>query len=43
MLISNGRNYLVTSPWLPLLPGLFVGLVVFSLNHVARTLEEVRR
>ncbi|AEH09185.1 MULTISPECIES: ABC transporter permease [Protofrankia] len=41
-LISSGRNYLVTSPWLSLLPGLFVGLVVFSLNHVARTLEEVR-
>ncbi|CAI7979266.1 ABC transporter permease [Parafrankia sp. BMG5.11] len=42
-LISSGRNYLITSPWLSLLPGLFVGLVVFSLNHIARTLEEVRR
>lgn len=42
-LISNGRNYLVTSPWLSLLPGLFVGLVVFSLNHIARTLEETQR
>jgi peptide/nickel transport system permease protein len=42
-LIANGRNYLITSPWLSLLPGLFVGLVVFSLNHVARTLEEVKR
>lgn len=42
-LISNGRNYLVTSPWLSLLPGLFVGLVVFSLNHIARTLEEAQR
>jgi peptide/nickel transport system permease protein len=42
-LISNGRNYLITSPWLSLLPGLFVGLVVFSLNHVARTFEELQR
>ncbi|WP_261558480.1 ABC transporter permease [Frankia tisae] len=42
-LISNGRNFLVTSPWLSLLPGLFVGLVVFSLNHIARTFEEVQR
>lgn len=42
-LISTGRNYLVTSPWLSLLPGLFVGLLVFSLNHVAKTIEEVQR
>ncbi|EIV92302.1 ABC transporter permease [Frankia sp. QA3] len=42
-LISNGRNFLITSPWLSLLPGLFVGLVVFSLNHIARTLEEIKR
>ena len=41
-LISHGRDYLVTAPWVSLLPGLFVGLVVLSLNHVARTLEEVR-
>ncbi len=42
-LISTGRNYLVTSPWLSLLPGLFVGLLVFSLNHIAKTVEEVGR
>lgn len=42
-LISNGRNFLITSPWLSLLPGLFVGLVVFSLNHIARTFEEIQR
>ena len=42
-LISTGRNYLITSPWLSLLPGLFVGLLVFSLNHVAKTVEEVQR
>ncbi|MFB9954543.1 ABC transporter permease [Cellulomonas denverensis] len=42
-LISSGRNYLVTSPWLSLLPGLFVGLLVLALNHLARTVEEVGR
>lgn len=42
-LISAGRNYLVTSPWLSLLPGLFVGLLVLALNHLARTVEEVGR
>lgn len=42
-LIASGRNYLVTSPWLSLLPGLFVGVLVFALNHVAKTLEEVQR
>lgn len=42
-LIANGRNYLVTAPWVSLLPGLFVGLVVFSLNHISRTLEEIQR
>ncbi|WP_129339907.1 ABC transporter permease [Cellulomonas endophytica] len=42
-LISTGRSYLVTSPWLSLLPGLFVGLLVLGLNHVAKTLEEVQR
>jgi peptide/nickel transport system permease protein len=42
-LISQGRSYLITSPWLTLLPGLFVALVVFSLNHIARSLEELQR
>lgn len=42
-LIAQGRNYLVTSPWLSLLPGLFVGLVVFSLNHISKSLEEIQR
>ncbi|MFI5842699.1 ABC transporter permease [Catenuloplanes sp. NPDC051500] len=42
-LISQGRNYLITSPWLSLLPGLFVGLVVFSLNHISRSIEELQR
>ncbi|MFF7710920.1 ABC transporter permease subunit [Pseudomonas sp. NPDC007930] len=42
-LIANGRQFLITAPWVSLLPGLFVVLVVFSLNHIARTLEETQR
>ncbi|GAA1972872.1 ABC transporter permease [Microbacterium pumilum] len=42
-LISNGRNYLITAPWVSLLPGLFVAAVVLSLNHLAKSLEEVQR
>lgn len=42
-LISAGRNYLITAPWVSLLPGLFVALVVFSLNHIGKTLQEVQR
>ncbi|MGX1022055.1 peptide/nickel transport system permease protein [Pseudomonas sp. Y3 TE3536] len=42
-LIANGRHFLITAPWVSLLPGLFVVAVVFSLNHLARTLEEHHR
>jgi peptide/nickel transport system permease protein len=42
-LISTGRNFLITAPWVSLLPGLFVVLVVFGLNHISRTLEEAQR
>lgn len=42
-LIANGRNFLLTAPWLSLLPGVFLMAVVFALNHIARTLEEVWR
>ncbi|MBV6288275.1 ABC transporter permease [Pseudomonas aegrilactucae] len=41
-LIANGRHFLITAPWVSLLPGLFLVLVVFSLNHIARTVEEVK-
>ncbi|GAA2849514.1 ABC transporter permease [Actinoplanes cyaneus] len=40
-LIADGRNYLVTAWWLSLLPGLFVALLVLSLNHIAKTFQEV--
>jgi peptide/nickel transport system permease protein len=42
-LISSGRNFLITAPWVSLLPGLFVAAVVLSLNHVAKTLQEWER
>lgn len=42
-LIANGRQFLMTAPWVSLLPGLVVVLVVFSLNHIARTFEESQR
>jgi peptide/nickel transport system permease protein len=41
-LIFDGSQYLVTSPWLALLPGLFVATVVFSVNHIARTIQEAQ-
>jgi peptide/nickel transport system permease protein len=40
-LISAGRDYLVTSWWLSLLPGL--ALLVLSLNHISKTLQELER
>ncbi len=42
-LISAGRDYLVTSWWLSLMPGIFVTLVVLSLNHISKTLQELER
>ncbi len=42
-LISDGSDYLITSPYLSLLPGLFVVAVVFSVNHLARSIEEHQR
>jgi peptide/nickel transport system permease protein len=42
-LISDGRGYLVTSPWLSLFPGFFVGFLVLSLNHIGKTMEELQR
>lgn len=42
-LISTGRNFLITAPWVSLLPGLFVAAVVLSLNHISKTLQELHR
>jgi peptide/nickel transport system permease protein len=42
-LISDGRNYIATEPYLSLLPGLFVALLVLALNHISKTLQELER
>lgn len=42
-LVAAGRTYLVTSPWLTLLPGLAVGATVYALNHIGKTFEELQR
>ncbi|MGQ4615389.1 ABC transporter permease subunit [Nocardia sp. R7R-8] len=42
-LVANGRNYLMTAPWVSLLPGLVVASTVLSLNHVAKSVQELRR
>ncbi|MDX6231976.1 MAG: peptide/nickel transport system permease protein [Nocardioidaceae bacterium] len=42
-LVAAGRTYLVTSPWLTLLPGLAVGAAVYALNHIGKTFEELQR
>jgi peptide/nickel transport system permease protein len=42
-LISDGRDYLVTSWWLSLMPGIFVTVLVLSLNHISKSLQELER
>lgn len=42
-LIANGRNFLMTAPWLSLIPGVALALSVYALNHVSRSLEEIWR
>jgi peptide/nickel transport system permease protein len=42
-LISDGRDFLVTSWWLSLMPGIFVTVLVLSLNHISKTLQELER
>jgi peptide/nickel transport system permease protein len=42
-LIATGRDYLLTASWLSLLPGLFVALLVLSLNHISKTFQELER
>ncbi|PLS31690.1 ABC transporter permease [Bifidobacterium margollesii] len=39
-LINDGRSYLITSPWVPLLPGLVVVATVLAVTIVANTLKE---
>lgn len=42
-LIANGRNYLITAPWVSLIPGFVVMAVVFAINHISQSLEEAQR
>jgi peptide/nickel transport system permease protein len=42
-LVAEGRDYLQTAPWLALFPGVAVGLLVFALNHLAKTMEDLSR
>ncbi|MQY28730.1 ABC transporter permease [Nocardia aurantia] len=42
-LVSGGRNFLITAPWVSLVPGAVVVLTVLALNHIAKSLPEVRR
>lgn len=42
-LISAGRDFLVTSWWLSLMPGIFVTLLVLSLNHISKSVQELQR
>ena len=42
-LVSAGRNFLITAPWVSLMPGLFIAVTVLSLNHIAKTLQELER
>ncbi|MET8429809.1 ABC transporter permease [Nocardia sp. NPDC004860] len=42
-LVSGGRNFLVTAPWVSLLPGAVIAVTVLSLNHIAMTLQERTR
>ena len=42
-LVSTGRNFLVTAPWVSLMPGLFIAITVLSLNHISKTLQELER
>lgn len=42
-LIADGRDYLVTSWWLSLLPSVFVALLVLALNHISKTVQETSR
>lgn len=42
-LVASGFQYLQTSPWLALFPGFAVGLLVFALNHIAKTIQDRHR
>lgn len=40
LLIADSRDYIATSPWLALAPGLVIVTVVVSANHLAQTIRK---
>ncbi len=42
LLVSEGREYIVSSPWLTLLPGLVIVLTVLSISRVSTLLRDPR-
>lgn len=42
-LVATGRNFLVTAPWVALLPGVMIVLTVLALTHISRTVQGARR
>ncbi|MCU1560007.1 ABC transporter permease [Mycetocola sp.] len=40
LLVSEGREYVVSSPWLVVLPGLVIAVTVFSISRLSRVLKE---
>jgi peptide/nickel transport system permease protein len=42
MLVSEGREYLASSPWLTLLPGLVIILTVLSVSRLSKLITVAR-
>ncbi|MGW4368886.1 ABC transporter permease [Nocardia takedensis] len=42
-LVAAGRNFLVTAPWVALLPGVMIVLSVLALTHISHTVRGDRR
>ena len=42
MLVSEGREYLASSPWLTLLPGVVVILTVLSISRISTLITAIR-
>jgi len=40
LLVSEGRDYIVSSPWLVLLPGLVITLAVVAISKVSQIVKE---
>lgn len=41
VIVADGRTYLSTAPWLALIPGIVIALVVLSANRVGKFVERV--